>query len=287
MKKQVSIAICLLGILWNVQAQDFLSWQMNDRYFSGQVGFGFASYRGELKHNGSIQNEISNLSVGLEARLWSKVAARFELGRYGIRGNDKHAPDSSYAQQRNLSFTSANYEASLQAVFFMKKYKGDYYKRHRLDPYLFLGVGGTFISPKAKLGSTYYNLYDIKTEDESYSRFTAIIPFGAGLKWRITPFLNFNTEITYRYTFSDHLDDVSGNYPLSYPDLTTDLLSNRKDEVGVINENAYNQLVPGAARGDSSNKDSYLFLNFKFELFLPPGIFSGKAKTGIKKPSAH
>lgn len=274
MKKKILLcAVLLLGSYW-LSAQNFLSWRLNDRYFSGQAGFGFASYRGELKHNNSVQNEISNLSLGLEARLLDKISARVELARYNIRGHDKHAPDSSFAQQRNLSFHSVNYEASIQGVFFLKKYAGDYYKRARIDPYIFLGVGTTFISPQTDIAAETYNLYEIATETNSYSRWTVMIPAGAGLKWKITPFLNFNTEITYRYTFSDHLDDVSGNYPTAYADLATEILSNRKDEVGVINQSAYDQLVPGAPRGDSSDKDGYLFLNLKFEFFLPPGLFS-------------
>mgnify|MGYP000050043806 CR=1 FL=1 len=275
MKKQAFIYFFLFLLGSFVMAQDFLSWQMNDRYFTAQAGFGFASYRGELKHNGSIQNEISNISLGVEARLLPKVGARIEIGRYSIRGHDRHAPDSSYAQQRNLSFSSTNYEISVQGIFYMKKYAGAYYKRHKVDPYLLAGVGATFISPTAELAGQQYNLYDLQTEDTEYSRFTMIFPVGAGLKWKINPFLNFTTEITYRFTLSDYLDDVSGNYPQN-PGPGADLLSNRKDEVGVINQEAYDQLVAGAPRGDQQDKDAYLFLNLKFEFFLPPGLFKGK-----------
>ncbi len=255
--------------------QNFLSWQLNDRYFTGQLGVGFASYRGELKHNGSIQNEISNLSLGVEARLLPKIGLRFELGRYSIRGNDRHAVDSSFALQRNLSFNSINYEASIQGIFFLKKYAKNYTKRPKCDPYLLLGVGATYISPTTTLGDETYNLYEMGTENEDYSRITLIIPAGAGLKWKVNPFINISSEITYRYTFSDHLDDVSGSYPNTYPDVTTELLSNRKDEIPLVNQNAYDQLVGGAPRGDASDKDGYLFLNFKLEWYLPPNLFSG------------
>lgn len=288
MYKRVFIGISILIFSQVALAQNFLSWQLNDRYFSGQVGFGFASYRGELKHNGSIQNEISNITLGLEARLLSRIGARIELGRYNIRGHDKHAADSSFARQRNLSFTSVNYEASIQGIFYMKKYAGDYYKRGKVDPYLLAGIGATFISPEAELGDESHKLHELQTEETTYSRITMIIPVGAGLKWRVNPFLNFTTEITYRFTLSDHLDDVSGRYPESYPNPTTELLSNRKDEVGVINQEAYDQLVAGSLRGDPNDKDAYLFLNLKFEIFLPPGIFQkGNPRSGIKKPSAY
>ncbi len=275
MRKAWLIFILILSAVAVANAQDFLSWKLSDRYFSGQATFGFASYRGELKHNGSIQNEVSNISLGLEARLWSRIAARIEIGRYNIRGHDKHASDSSFYRQRNLSFSAVNYEASVQGIFFMKKYAGDYYKRPQLDPYLLAGLGLTMLNPKTEMAGNNYNLWEYPTEDVSYSRWTMIIPLGAGLKWRISPFLNFNTEITYRYTFSDYLDDVSGNYSTS-DNIVVQNLSNRKNEIDIVNEEAYDLMVPGSPRGDNSDKDAYLFLNFKFEFFLPPDMFSKK-----------
>lgn len=267
-------------------AQNFLSWQMNDRYFSAQLCTGFSAYRGELKHNASVQGEISNLSLGLEARLLSRWGARIEAGRYSIRGHDKHAPDSSAARQRNLSFTSANWEISLQGIFYLRKYAGDYYKRWPVDPYLMLGIGGTFISPVATLDSVSYKLYNYQTEDKSYSRLVAVIPVGAGVKFRINTFLNFNAEVTYRYAFSDFLDDVSGAYPENYPDAITGQLSNRKDEIGIVNQEAYeNRLIPGGERGDPTDRDAYLFINFKLEAFLPTGMFRGGNRPVLKKSS--
>ena len=71
---------------------------------------------------------------------------------------------------------------------------------------------------------------------------------------------------------------VTGNFPESYPDATTEILSNRKDEIGVINEEAYAQLTAGNARGESNNKDAYLFLNLKLEIFLSKDMFKPKPK---------
>lgn len=277
MTKQFIVIIAVLTASLSTKGQDFLSWKLNDRYFTAQAGLGFASYRGELQHTGKVQSEVSNLSIGLEARLWSKVSVRAELGRYSIRGRDTHAPDSTYEKQRNLSFESNNWELSLQGIFFMRKYHEVYHKRWQLDPYLMAGVGTTLLSPTTTIFDQKVYLYDLKTEGTDYSRFTLIVPVGAGLKFRVNPFLNFITEITYRFTFSDYLDDVSTRYPLTYPDLLTELASNRKDEVPVINEDAYdNLLVPGGPRGDSADKDAYFFLNFKMEFYLPPGFLRGE-----------
>ncbi|MGB3468075.1 MAG: hypothetical protein WBA74_22510 [Cyclobacteriaceae bacterium] len=47
-------------------------------------------------------------------------------------------------------------------------------------------------------------------------------------------------------------------------------LSNRKDEIEIVNRRAFNELlVPGKSRGNSDNNDAYLLINFKIEYFLP------------------
>lgn len=254
-------------------AQDFLSWQLNDRYFTAQACGGFVQYRGDLKHDAKFQTAFSNWSLGMEARLLSKVAARAELGLMGIKAQDSDAPDSSFAAQRNLSFESLNWEFSLQGVFFMKPYKKNYHKRWQMDPYLLAGIGATWMSPTTTLDSTKYRLYQYETEGRSYSRLAVVVPVGAGIKFRINPFLNLITEFSYRFAFTDYLDDVSGDFPESYPDEITSRLSNRKSEVGVINPDAYAQLVPGAPRGNDARFDGYWLLNLKMEWYLPPGLF--------------
>ena len=47
------------------------------------------------------------------------------------------------------------------------------------------------------------------------------------------------------------------------------LLSNRKDEIPIVNANAYDKLVPGGQRGNPTFKDQYMFMSFQLEVFLP------------------
>lgn len=271
MSLRIFLLLHLFASALVASSQNFLSWQYNDRYFSAQFGAGMSSYRGELKHNNSFQNEFSNFSIGLEARLLSKVAARAEIAIYNIRGKDAFAADSSYEKQRNLSFESRNFEASLQGVFYLKRYQGDYYRRWRLDPYVFGGVGFTTLNPKAEVAGIEYELRDLKTEGVSYSQLAMIFPTGIGLKFRLSPFANVITEASYRFTLSDYLDDVSDRYVNPYPNQTLELVSNRKNEIEIINIDAYdNLLIEGGPRGDPSNRDAYLFLSFKLEFFIPP-----------------
>jgi hypothetical protein len=154
-----------------------------------------------------------------------------------------------------------------------------------------LGVGLTLFNPKTDLNGTTYKLRDYTTEGRSYGGSAFIIPLGIGAKLSLNEFINLIPEVSYRFTFSDYLDDVSGNYGGPYDDPIASALSNRKDEVGVINQEFYDRMVPGAQRGDASSRDSYYMITIKLEAYLPPDLFKSKgAKYSkqklYKKPSA-
>lgn len=267
--------------------QDFLSWQFNDRYFSLQVGTGSATYFGDLKHDYNIRKAASNVNLGIEARLLTKVSARFQASYYRIQGNDAKANDSTYAQQRNLSFYGDNWEVSLQGVYYLFKYQGDYFRRMRWDPYLFAGIGTTYFNPKTKLYGQSLALADLETEGVNYNQWALMIPVGIGMKFKINTFMNFNIEASYHFTTTDYMDDVSTKFLASYPDLTTELVANRKDEIDVVNQNAYdNILIEGGRRGNPDVNDSYLFINLQLEFYLPPDLFSGDRPL-FKKGSGH
>jgi hypothetical protein len=117
-----------------------------------------------------------------------------------------------------------------------------------------------------------FSLRDYQTEHVAYDPLTFIIPAGLGVKMKITPFLNFNFELAYRYTFTDYLDDVSGVFPLFTDDSSIQSkLSNRRREQFLENEEAWESLDAGLTRGNSNNNDQYLFFSFQIEAFLPFG----------------
>lgn len=279
MKRYLLLLLFLTGTL-SLAAQNFLSWQYSDRYFSATIGTGNNIYFGELNSANRIQQDLSHLSLGLEARLWSKVSARAEFAYYHIRGNDKFAADSSFKKQRNLSFKSNNVEGSLQGVFYLRQYRGDYYKRWSVDPYIALGVGFTTVNPYAEYEGDKIDLRPLQTEQVAYSPVAFMIPAAAGVKLRINEFVNINLELAYRYTFTDYLDDVSTFYPGELADPLANALTNRKDEIAIINAEAYDQQVAGGPRGNPNDNDQYLFLSVKFEVFLPRGSNSLFSKPG-------
>jgi len=276
--------ISLLFISQAAVAQNFLSWQFKDRYFSASLGTGSSTYFGELNFKDKISDDLAQLSLGIEARLLSRIGARIEATYFTINGNDNQASDSTFQRQRNLSFNSRNFHLQLHGVYYLKRYQGDYYRRWTTDPYFFTGGGYLFYNPTAELGGEALPLRQAQTEGVAYKKWTFTIPIGAGAKFKVNEFTNINFEVSYHFTFTDYLDDVSDTYATEFTNETSALLSNRKDEIGVVNPIFYDQIQPGAQRGDPSNKDSFLQISLKLELFIPPELFSGKKEAVIRKP---
>ena len=273
-------------------SQDFFSWRYNDRYYSVQVGAGLTGYFGELNHDNSIRQQFSHVSLGAEARLLSRLGARLELIQFTLVGNDRDAPDSSFNRQRNLDFSSKNYEANLQAIYYFRKYRGNYHKRWTVDPYVGLGIAATTFSPRTDFidstGVRSIKLRDVQTEGVAYSKLALGLPATVGVKLRINEFINVNAEVSYRYTFSDYLDDVSDSFIEDDGSLASQL-SNRRSQVRnddgeffIVNQEFFDAMVPGAPRGNPNRNDSYLFISFKVEVFIP----TSKSSPLLSKPSA-
>lgn len=251
------------------RGQNFLGWKFQDRYFSLSVGTGSATYFGELNHSYFPNKDISVINTGIEARLLSRFSARISGNYYKIDGADKNAPDSSLYRQRNLSFKSKNFQFGLDIIYYFKGYQGDFYKRWKFDPYVYVGAGLTHYNPATEFSGQTVLLRELETEGEEYGSWAGAFPLGLGGKFRVNDFVNINLEASYFYTTTDYLDDVSKNYTTTPQNILTEALSNRKDEVGVIKKEFYDQQVAGAKRGNPKFNDSLLLLMLKVEVYLP------------------
>ncbi len=284
MKKAILLVVLLAPFL-SATAQGFMSWQYNDRYFSLTAGTGHTLYLGELNNKKGFQNGLSNANIGVECRLLSQWAARAEFVYYTISGSDTYAEDSSYNRQRNLSFRSKNFEAQLGALYYFKPYNKMFHQRRTFEPYAHVAFGVTTNNPEAELDGKWEKLRPLATEGVPYNGTAIVVPFGLGVKARINEFINLVAEAGYRLTFTDRLDDVAENYAGNLSSAKAQSLANRKDEVGVINQAAYESMVPGSPRGKAGN-DSYLLIQWKLEVYIPGNLFQSGKKSWFSKPSA-
>lgn len=221
--------------------------------YSLTAGIGVAYYMGDLR-DGVDMKHLGlgpSLSIGGLYRVTEHFSARGEIRFYQVSADQKYSKNF----ENNLSFRTRNPDINLgiQADLFS-------FNNHAfINPYLFAGVGFTFLNPKAKLDGSWYSLPPLTTEGAKYNRLPLVFTGGLGVLVKSTERLSFGLEICNNFLQSDYLDDVSTFYP--NPDLLpSDLakqLSDRSPELGLPNRQV------GGVRGGPKVKDSYLFFQIR------------------------
>jgi len=165
------------------------------------------------------------LQVGGRYKVLSWVAIKGGLTYARLVGDDAKSADLG-RRLRNLSFMSNVYEASLQLEFsLLRENRGKRYIFQRnsiwnnMNVYVFGGIAGFAFNPKAELDGEKYKLQPLGTEGQGleggsdpYKLTSLAIPMGLGFKYYLTRNWNVGFEAGFRYSFTDYIDDVGGNY---------------------------------------------------------------------------
>ncbi len=172
--------------------------------------------------------------------------------------------------ERNLSFKSPITEIGAQVELnFFRLYNER--GKNFFSPYIFAGIAIFSFNPQAAdKDGTYYALQHIGTEGQGmdgekdfYSLVNCAIPFGIGIRFNIARYISIGAEWGMRYTFTDYLDDVSGNY---YDNQALSI--KRGEAVARLADKSDILHEAGTARGNSTTKDWYSFagviVTFKF-----------------------
>ncbi|WP_414617972.1 hypothetical protein [Dyadobacter sp. 32] len=216
-------------------------------------GVGVAYYTGELSDGVNMKHLGlgPSLSLGGLYRLTENVSARAEIRFYQV------SQDRQFSKkfEKNLSFRTRNPDISLgiQADLF------SFNQRAKVNPYLFGGVGVTYLTPKAKLDGTWHSLAPLTTEGASYNRIPLVLTGGLGVSMSVSDRLGVGLELCNNFLQSDYLDDVSTFYP--NPDaLPSDLARRLSDRSSEIGQEAQQ---PGWIRGNPKSNDAYLFFQLR------------------------
>lgn len=266
MRKLLILLLCLLTAA-TLGAQSLL--QRSELGLS----FGGMNYIGDLNHQ-SMFGQVS-LAGGMAARI--NIDSRWAVtlcGGYGhIQGGN---PDVEY--RRNLSFRSYVAEASLRTEFNFFPYGVRIATLKRFTPFIFCGIGLFGFNPQAQLGEQgWYDLQPLGTEGQGtslypnrkrYQLVEVCMPFGLGIRYRLTPGMHFSAEYGWRKTWTDYLDDVSTTY------VGADLLggSEGSGSVAAALADRSSEVEPGYVnavgikRGDDSLDDWYAFFNLSLTI---------------------
>ncbi|QOI96832.1 MAG: hypothetical protein HRU69_04685 [Flammeovirgaceae bacterium] len=242
-----------------------------------------------------------------------QLQAAFTYG--GIRGADVESADQGdtengvFRYNRNLSFRNRIKELSVVAQVDLWENQATYISRVKWTPYVYAGIAVFHHNPQAQapefdaagnptgkkgqwvdlqpLGTegqfANLNPTDVNYGIKPYKRIQPSIPFGVGARFRINEVMDLAAEFGFRYTFTDYLDDVSGNYvDLGVFDNTlARAMSYRSNEVATPNYTytgrdgqTYNVLAgygtehPDNLRGNNSNRDVYMVTTVRLTYIL-------------------
>lgn len=185
----------LLGTLLLCCATVVRADELEYRYEVG-VMVGGSSYYGDANYSSLYDN--MNIMGGLVARynINPRMAVKANLAVARISGStanfDNHFPGGDVDFSRTLYDLGAQYECH----FFAYGDGTGYKSTHRLAPYIFAGVGMTFAPEPAN------------------NVFTANIPVGVGVKYKIASRLNLGCELSFRFSLSDELDVTGKTAPV-------------------------------------------------------------------------
>jgi hypothetical protein len=257
--------LCLITGLQTARAQ-VMDTYVHEGEFG--IGVGVAHYFGDLNPDFAINRPKQAAGIFFRKQLTNYIGIRLS-GDYAFLGYADKYSSNAVQQQRNLSFNTNVWEMSLAADFnFFEFHPG--FEGYRFTPYIGLGIGVFSFDPYAYLNGEKYLLRTLGTEGQGsslypnlhpYSPIAISIPFTFGAKYALNEQMNIFGEITYRFTSTDYLDDVSGNYaPDAFPPLPDGspspafLLQDRSYETGTSIG------IKGRQRGNSLQKDAFATL---------------------------
>ena len=205
--------------------------------------------------------------------LTRRYSLRLTASYGNVYGNDADA-DDAFQVQRNLSFKSDILELAFGVELDWFEYNINNMK-HPITPYFFYEIAFFKMNPTAELNGEDYTLQNLGTEGqgttlsdkEPYKLNQISVPLGIGLKFNLRPRMAISIEYGIRKTFTDYLDDVSGNYV--DPDMLAAFNGSLAAEFSDRSVNGSELSNVGFNRGNSSNKDWYAFycIMFTFKPF--------------------
>ncbi len=249
----------------NSNAQLYESTVLNGEF---GIAVGAAHYFGDLNTTSSVNRPKLAASILFRKQFGNYIAVRLQ-GTYAKLGySDVHSKNETQ-KLRNLSFNSDVFELAVMGDFnFFRFIPGE--REFNFTPFVSLGVGFFTFDPYAYLANEKYFLRPLGTEGQgsalypnkkAYSSMAFCFPFGAGVKYNITPRTNITFEISHRFTNTDFLDDVSETYAgaAAFPALP----NGDPSPAFLLQDRSYELTNPpigikGRQRGNSSQKDQYV-----------------------------
>ncbi|NOQ75122.1 MAG: outer membrane beta-barrel protein [Crocinitomix sp.] len=220
---------------------------------------GGSYYIGDLNPNKHFVNSKPGFGLVYRYNLSTRHSLRATAFYGNVYGDDAEGKTAAQLN-RNLNFKSSIMELAVGYEINLFKY---YIKdmRDPITPYFFYQLAYTRINPMTDYSGNDIALQPLGTEGQgtsastknNYSLNQITIPLGIGLKFNLCRRVAMSFEYGIRKTFTDYLDDVSGNY------VDSDVL---RGENGPLAAELADRSLEGSGgmnRGNPNNKDWYSF----------------------------
>lgn len=147
-----------------------------------------------------------------------RIAVRANVLYGQLQGDDNNSSFDSGRRQRNLDFKTNLLEFSVMGQINLLPFHPKRTYRP-ITPYGFVGIGLFHFNPYTTYQGKQVYLQPLGTEaqgvagyPDKYSLWEISIPAGIGVKFCLHSRVNLTVEIGFRKTFTDYIDDVSGDY---------------------------------------------------------------------------
>jgi hypothetical protein len=261
-------------------------------------------FAGVSNYYGDLQDRIfpeygyrPNMGVQYKYFMNPRLGVRFGANYTRLSAADS-LTDVTVKQQRNLRFETGLFEVHGGLELNLLPVDWD---RNKVSPYIFAGIGLFYYNPytDGPLGEKVY-LRPLSTEGQGiptypdrkqYSLVNVSFPIGGGMKFFVGKTIMITTELGFRYTATDYLDDVSKSYVsmdtlMAYRSKQSVDLAFRGDEVPGWDGNYPDYKYQ---RGDSKANDWYWFGGISVSIYFDafgnvrhywqtrcPGLFGGR-----------
>ncbi len=217
------------------------SFGKSKQYAAVGAMLGASNYFGDLaprnsRMSTSLPNTRTYMGVFYSKRINPNLAWRATLGWARIKSDDFDANRSTAEGQgryeRNLNFRNDVIEASFVGIVDVLPTDRGYLRRDFFNGYGLLGVSMFYHNPKGQVPTglgladegRWIALQPLGTEGQGsgevngtvyknpYGLIQPAILVGGGVKYRLNDKIDLGLEFAWRFTFTDYLDDVGGDY---------------------------------------------------------------------------
>ena len=192
--RKATLLLLMLAAMLNMNAQT------DDEYLMEiGGGVGFLGYLGD--YNNVLTRDLQPMATLLVRRNLNPYMGLRLAASFGkLKGDERDVKTvypstgvTPYSFSRTLTDVSLTYEYN----FWPYGTGHDYYGAKRLTPFVFLGLGGTYAG------------------GDGSSVFTANVPIGLGLKYKVGQRMNVGVEWAIHFAMSDKLDGRNDPYGIT------------------------------------------------------------------------